>query len=1291
MYQEHSLVLIPAIDAPDSKATMSPEIRPLVSAVDLEKHPKESFIAKIPRFYRLLELVSDVGTNGFGAFMSAFNHIITFAKTKYLLVEKIMVSDLYVRKLCNDWEPKSFEIGEVHFSQLDRHSTDFEGIYGNRTAIAAFLREENLISNDLYHDLTEGDDGNKRVELMPPGLYVLYTSTHHAYVIHWPESNAYSNKSRSLTHQNMINFQSYLMEVTTKQKCVMLEEDVELFDFSEQTDSKASNSKQKLGRRFKVGVRKEEKASFALDLGFQIHVHNAIPAVTSQNKRIVPIVVKSESFQTFVVAQKLEAHRETIVDYHIFSDESQRPFALDDIVFDSKLEFNTVRTLIEILKLEKFKEPMHAYYKNIESASAEFLGADKQLQTELSTICDCMRIFAAHEIKSRIVELFGADILLAFFEKISFVGHGLENYFPASHSTGNNFEDDANSILTLHEEVGIDAEAVPEFDNLKNVCLTVIEIEAKRLRATYEKLITDFVFAERCIAKLKVAEEEIQNSMKFVFDFAQSSPSDDYEVIFDDIANSSSSFFAMFKTFFRIAKDQGLAKAFKGLKFDRNLTTEFDSMSNDIELIEKAQRYTHVQAKFIDIFNKVKKCWILSGDIEMKIPSEADVKKRFDQAFVICQNQIIDSLRKNTLETIKLNAANMHQAESEKKLCRITRLEKYERYYYIHYSYQVEVGELIEYTIVETDGNEPELRNYQAAEENSLISTPTIRSEMIFHLDPEETILDVYQLENRKLLLIVRGKSGVRVFYGRSHEFKRKISDSITLIKPIQRCDLVTFHLATGVLVTLDASSNSISKYTFQEDWETLEKEKYGDYSASLSENGKPIEIAAITFVNSSGDDLGIIEPSGKIRLINLKSTVKHMKSAALTIPQMIRLNQFLESSSNFTLSFCAFPTADVFLYTKGPADFQLDANFESQDIMISANLLINLAGSSALETANFPSWITPDFLKSCQFTTFAGKTHLLGFLKSGVFVSFVVRNIQAQKSKWQLSQDGKVRPMLRGQPNSPIVELENCRVEVGDMICYSTQRRLVLKVDSSGKNVAEIESAFDVISEGPMHIEVHILSREKSNELLDSICDVYRKFPVLSAVQKFTSESPNEDVEILPRKLEICLIERPLKESDSNPTPDNTELEASLVNDSEIFYNQPLSTLHQKFNNYFKSTMLTLTKTGKITNLNDLRLRQSVDVDVYLYKSGRESERRDAILTVTIGKWIIQLLTLIPIQIAAIQNGELAPLRNGVSTDEFPKLATDVQQQEWIKFGWLELILTFFRHLRGDAGEIRV
>ncbi|PKK63344.1 hypothetical protein RhiirC2_869789 [Rhizophagus irregularis] len=248
----------------------------------------------ISNLYRLLDLRNDEGSNG--------------------IVDKIIISKEYLRKLCNDMVPSSFEsISEIDYTELNSISFRLIGCYGNRNLIAKFLLSRNIIDQKSYDSLTASVSiGDTNQPSLRPGIYLSIVNSNLGLIIHWPEIGCYENASNdsSPIKRNMVNLHRYLTKLTDHQMCFMSDKDLENFDLNLENSCNNSDDDDDIHYRFEVKKSQEEKDDFKIDNGFKVNLSNEIKIEINYQMEddvpLNPIVVESTTNQSFVTRQLIK-------------------------------------------------------------------------------------------------------------------------------------------------------------------------------------------------------------------------------------------------------------------------------------------------------------------------------------------------------------------------------------------------------------------------------------------------------------------------------------------------------------------------------------------------------------------------------------------------------------------------------------------------------------------------------------------------------------------------------------------------------------------------------------------------------------------------------------------------------------------------------------------------------------------------------------------------------------------------------------------------------------------------
>ncbi|KAI9453845.1 hypothetical protein BJY52DRAFT_1225384 [Lactarius psammicola] len=135
--------------------------------------------------YRLLDLINESGSNGYGKEPSYF--------------EKVIIAQESLERFVNTMCPGSFaSITKVDFRTLDRLMIKPLGVYGSK------------------HEIPAEIGGNKPA--LSSGLYVVTTSPtvsvdERNYVIYWPEDSTWNDSATSSVRRNRVTFMRYLTKI----------------------------------------------------------------------------------------------------------------------------------------------------------------------------------------------------------------------------------------------------------------------------------------------------------------------------------------------------------------------------------------------------------------------------------------------------------------------------------------------------------------------------------------------------------------------------------------------------------------------------------------------------------------------------------------------------------------------------------------------------------------------------------------------------------------------------------------------------------------------------------------------------------------------------------------------------------------------------------------------------------------------------------------------------------------------------------------------------------------------
>ncbi|RHZ90025.1 hypothetical protein Glove_9g277 [Diversispora epigaea] len=247
----------------------------------------------IPGFYRLLDLYKDDGTNG--------------------LVDKIIISESDVKKLCNDMIPGSFKtISKINYKKLNSFPIHLIGIYGRNSLIAKLLLDKGIVDDKTYKLLLmpyRDNSGIRPTAELKPGIYLLRLPSDEIdeknkfLVIHWSEDGCYEDKVSSFCRKNMTNFHRHLTKITEHQICLMDDYDLENIDWKRYESNESEDEiveDNDIFVDFEVKKSEEQKENFEIFPGFEVYFSKLTPRSRPTGDHyegipLYPLIVESAS------------------------------------------------------------------------------------------------------------------------------------------------------------------------------------------------------------------------------------------------------------------------------------------------------------------------------------------------------------------------------------------------------------------------------------------------------------------------------------------------------------------------------------------------------------------------------------------------------------------------------------------------------------------------------------------------------------------------------------------------------------------------------------------------------------------------------------------------------------------------------------------------------------------------------------------------------------------------------------------------------------------------------------
>jgi len=191
---------------------------------------------KIKGMYRLLDLISESGSNGCGNEPFLDSLLATSINPFLFVVDKVIIAQDSLKRFINTICPESYaSLTKVDFKALDRFTIKPLGIYGSKVEIVRFLRSLDAVNEDMCVDflflfcfgqvvdptfsarllLAPTESGGSRPALLS-GLYVLVagqinsTQERH-YVIYWPEDSTWDDSPASSVCRNRVTFMRWVL------------------------------------------------------------------------------------------------------------------------------------------------------------------------------------------------------------------------------------------------------------------------------------------------------------------------------------------------------------------------------------------------------------------------------------------------------------------------------------------------------------------------------------------------------------------------------------------------------------------------------------------------------------------------------------------------------------------------------------------------------------------------------------------------------------------------------------------------------------------------------------------------------------------------------------------------------------------------------------------------------------------------------------------------------------------------------------------------------------------------
>jgi hypothetical protein len=105
---------------------------------------------EIKGMYRLLDLISESGSNGCGKEPSQ-DALVVHAGLTFILVDKVIIAQDSLEQFINTICPGAYaSVTKVDFKTLDQFMIKPVGVYGSKIEIIRLLRSFNVVNEDMY-------------------------------------------------------------------------------------------------------------------------------------------------------------------------------------------------------------------------------------------------------------------------------------------------------------------------------------------------------------------------------------------------------------------------------------------------------------------------------------------------------------------------------------------------------------------------------------------------------------------------------------------------------------------------------------------------------------------------------------------------------------------------------------------------------------------------------------------------------------------------------------------------------------------------------------------------------------------------------------------------------------------------------------------------------------------------------------------------------------------------------------------------------------------------------------
>ncbi|CAG8444245.1 12971_t:CDS:10 [Acaulospora morrowiae] len=360
-----------------------------VKSVDDRDDNKYDLCELIPGLYRLLDLCKDEGSNG--------------------LVDKIIISNEYVQKLCNEAVSNSCRsISKIDFELLNTREIKLIGCYGKNSLIAKLLLTKGIVDQSMYESLLvphvlSAVNGKSPVPTLRPGIYLLQLEEEFQrfMVIHWSEDGCYKDTASSYTKKNLTNLHRYLTKITTHQICLMDENDVledfdwQIFGKDESFEGESEDSEEdSIAYNFEVKKSQEQKENFEIFPGFDTPFEKLTHP--GDDHSLSPLIVESVSNQTFLTREIVPSTKTTEQGYQKYGslgklqDYFQQRLETQKCAlrFSRLLTIDKLKIIVkDVLRLPELFDPYEVDLKHLKKNKVDIKSnAKKRIQEDMKVV-----------------------------------------------------------------------------------------------------------------------------------------------------------------------------------------------------------------------------------------------------------------------------------------------------------------------------------------------------------------------------------------------------------------------------------------------------------------------------------------------------------------------------------------------------------------------------------------------------------------------------------------------------------------------------------------------------------------------------------------------------------------------------------------------------------------------------------------------------------------------------------------------------------------------------------------